>query len=644
MKEFSNLLASGLIGSVRTRNRSVMPPMVRNYATPEGYITDHLLAHYDNGAKGGVGLIIVEASFIDPAGKGFHQQVGIHSDDCVPGLNRLAEAIKSRGAKAAIQLHHAGRQTSSEITGMPVMAPSAVPCPLTGGLPVELSTGQVSEMVEAFARAAMRAKTAGFDAVEIHAAHGYIISQFLSPNTNRRTDKYGGDLDGRMTFLLEVIDRIREVVGGDLAIIVRINAEDFVECGLDLEASKKVAQRIQSRGIDAFSISAGIYECLLNPGVISPFGIEPMYVSRGHLLEYASEVKKQVSLPVISVSSLTPELAEEAIGQGKLDFAGFGRGLLADPDMINKLYEGNRDRVRPCIRCNEFCIGRLFEGLEIRCTVNAEVGFEHNGLKAPLRRKKITVIGGGPGGMEAARVCALRGHEVTLLEKEDALGGHLREATIPDFKRDLLDYRDWLEKELIVLGVEVQLGKLATTELLRQISPDALVIASGSIFANPAIPGIEDYNVATASEILLGLKEAGERCVVAGGGATGCEVALYLADRGKDVTIVEMIDDVGTDLPAINRGAIMAQLGEKNVRIVTGSKIVEVTERGAKVIGPGKDISEIPGDQVILAMGLVPVGAGVEDFAGETYFIGDCVQPRRVGEATREGYLVGSTI
>ncbi len=641
VKAFQNLLSAGSIGTMMTRNRAVMPPMVRNYATPEGYVTDQLVAHYATAAQGGVGLIIVEASFIDPAGKGFAQQLGIHSDRCIPGLNRIADTIKERGAKAAIQLHHSGRQTTSETTGMPVVAPSAVPCPIEGSLPRELTTEEVVELVQAFGNAALRAKSAGFDAIEVHAAHGYIISQFLSPNTNKRTDKYGGDLTGRMTFLSEVIENVRQKVGTDMPIIVRINADDFVECGLKLDDCRQITRSIEKQGIDAFSVSAGIYECLLNPHVTSPFGIEPAYLPHGHLLDYAAEIKKQVALPVISVSSLTPELAETAISQEQIDFAGFGRSLLADPEMINKLYEGKRERIRPCIRCNEQCIGRLFQGLEIGCTVNAEVGFEQNGLKAPLFLKKVVIVGGGPGGMEAARICALRGHDVTLVEKEKTLGGHLREATVPEFKKDLLDYKEWLEKELDALNVTVELDRLATPEWIRKAAPDALVIASGSIFTTPNIPGMENQNVATASDIFLGLKEPANRCVVAGGGATGCEVALFLAEKGKEVTLIEMLDDVGTDLPSINRGALLTQLQEKNVNILTGSKIIEITSGGIKVIGRNKEINEVPGEQVILAMGLLPLGAGIEDIVGETYFIGDCVKPRRVAEATREGYLAG---
>ncbi|MBE0480350.1 MAG: FAD-dependent oxidoreductase [Dehalococcoidia bacterium] len=646
VRQFEKLLAAGTIGKMRTRNRIVMGPMVRNYATEDGFVTGQLVDHYTTHARGGAGLIIVEATFVDPAGRGFHRQLGIHSDRCLPGLNRLAEAIKEWGARAAIQLHHAGRQTSPEVTGMQVVAPSSVPCPVSMSIPRELTTQDVMELVETFARAALRARTAGFDAVELHGAHGYIVSQFLSQNTNRRVDKYGGDLDGRATFAVEILQKIKALAGKDFPVIVRINGEDLVEFGLEAEESQQLAVRLQRAGADALDISAGTYECLLNPRITSPFGMAPTYAPRGELVTYAEHVKRVVGIPVITVGSITPEMGEEIIEKGKADFIAIGRNLLVDPELPHKVARGEVERIRPCIRCNEMCIGRLFDGLEVRCTVNGEVSFESNRMALPLKPKEIAIIGGGPAGLEAARVAALRGHSVTVYEKETELGGHLREATVADFKDDLRSYKKWLIAETRRLGVRIETGVEITPEMFDRGDVDAVIIATGSIFSRPPIPGIELPLVTTATEVFLGTADSGKKPIIAGGGATGCELGLFLANRGVAPTIVEMLPDIATDVPTISRGALITSLERNNVRVLTNMKIVAIDETGVTAIGD-QNVTDIEGDRVILAMGLKAENelyARLDGRVREIYLIGDGVEPRRVGEATRDGYRVGSII
>lgn len=641
-QRFEKLLSPGAIGTMKLRNRIVMPPMVRNYATPDGIATRQLIDHYALRAKGGVGLTIVGATFVHPAGRlQRHQQLGIHDDRCIPRLSDLAEAVKEWGSKIAIQLHHAGRQTTTSFTGMPVVAPSAIPCPVTGGLPRELTLEEVAELVEAFAQAASRAKQAGFDAIELHGAHGYLLNQFLSPNTNRRTDKYGGDINGRMTIVLEIVRRARELVGNDFPIIVRLNGKDLVDGGLELNESKQVAQRLQTAGVDALHVTTGTYEAKLNPRVTR--NVASMYEPRGYLVGDAEQIKNAVSLPVIAVGSITPEMGEEILQQGKADFIAMGRALLADPELPNKLARGEPENIRPCIRCNEMC-GRL--SLGVRCTVNAEVGFESYKMIPAQKRKKVLIVGGGAAGMEAARVSALRGHDVTLYEKNEKLGGHLIEATVPSFKEDLRNYKDWLIEQTKKLGVKIELGKEFTPQLVEDTKPDALIVATGSNVYRPDVPGINKPVVTTAVDILLGKAEPGNKTIMAGGGVIGCETALYLAQQGKKVTIVEMLPEIATDVPTINN-MLATKLIDSGVEIRNNLEIVEITDSGVTAIDQDQNVVNVEGDRVVLAMGLIPQAelyGELKDRVHEVYMIGDCVEPRRVGEATRDGYRIGSTL
>ena len=640
--QFEQLLSPGTIGQMKLRNRLIMPPMVRNYATAEGFVTRRLIDNYAARAKGGIGLAIVEATFVQPDGKGWPQGLGIHRDQCLPGLADLTEAVRQWGAKIAIQLHHAGRQTTTGITGMPVVAPSAVPCPRCGGMPKELTTDEIAELVEAFAQGARRAKNAGFDAVEIHSAHGYLLNQFLSPNVNQRTDKYGGDIKGRMTFMLEIVGRIRELVGPDYPIIVRLNAEDRVEGGLELDDSTQVAKALEAAGVNTIHVSAGTYQTALNPRVDG--ASSTMYSPRGHIVECAAEIKKAVSIPVIAVNAITPEMAEDILKQKKADFISMGRAVLADPEMPNKLMRGQPEDIRPCIRCLEMCLGRI--SLGIRCTVNAEVGFEGRPLIPAVRPKKVLVVGGGPAGMEAARVAALRGHDVTIYEKGKELGGHLVEATVPAFKKDLKDYKDWIVRQMSKPGIKVELGKEANARSVAAFKPDAVVIATGSVVHVPDVPGADKSNVITAIDLLLGKESPGEKTLLVGGGAIGCETALYLAQQGKKVTIVEMLPEVCSDV-VMAKGKLTVGLADTGVEVLSNTKVTGINGDGVTATVGGKDKLNIKGDKVALALGLVADNGLYEELKREIpeiYLIGDATEPGRVGQAVHDGYRVGAAI
>ena len=645
--DFDRLLSPGIIGKVETRNRIVLPPMARNYATPEGFVTRQLVDHYASLARGGVGLVIVEATFVERSGKGFYQQLGVDDDRCITGLNELADAVKEYGSRISIQLHHAGRQTDIATSGMAVVAPSPIPCPVSEGSPKELTIGEINKLVEAFAQAARRVKQAGFDAVELHGAHGYLVSQFLSPNTNQRTDKYGGNLEDRATFLLEIISRTRELVGDDFAVTARINADDYVAGGMTITECKELAQILEKAGIDALHITAGTYECMLDDRITSPFGVISTYAPRGQLIALAQQVREVVNIPIITVGAITPEIGEKALRDGKADFIAMGRALIADPGLATKLRTGARRDIRPCIRCNEMCIGRLQRGLSVRCSVNAETSFESYQLLPTQKRKKILVIGGGPAGMEAARVSALRGHEVGLYEKCEELGGHLTEATVPSFKEDLRDYREWLIRQVKGLGIDIKTGQAITRNVVSDINPDVVIIATGSRQSLPNILGVDKPVVKTAIDIMLGKAKPGNRNIIVGGGAIGCEMALYLALSGKKSTVVEMLPEIAADVPGMAKGALLTALNDNKVDWLTNTRIIEIIDSGVIASDQNQNKLNLNGDRIILAIGLVSQSElydELKDIVSEIYLIGDCFEPRKVGEATRDGFRIASIL
>jgi 2,4-dienoyl-CoA reductase-like NADH-dependent reductase (Old Yellow Enzyme family)/thioredoxin reductase len=542
----------------------------------------------------------------------------------------------------AVQLVHGGRQSTTAVSKLPVVAPSAIPCPVTGSFPRELTTPEVVDLVEAFAQAARRAKTAGFDGVELHGAHGYLISQFFSAHTNHRTDKYGGDLKGRATIALEIIQRIKQLNGDDYPVTIRINGRDNLPDGQTIEDAVVLAKILEGAGFAALHVTVGMSEASLNPRNIPTAAA--MFLPRGHMLDLAARIKSAVKIPVIAVGGITPEMGEQVLSQGKADFIAIGRQFLADPDFPNKLYRNERDTIRPCIRCNEQCQGRITVG--IRCTVNTEVGYEGYPLLPAAKPKKVLVIGGGPAGMEAVRIAALRGHAVTLVEKNKKPGGHLVAASVPAFKTDLGNFLDWQVKQLPANKVKVITGEEITAAFLEKLKPDAIIIATGSAVLRPNIPGFDKPNVVTAVAVLLGQADPGQHPIVAGGGAVGSETALYLAQQGKDVTLVEMLPAVATDVPVI-RNALTAALIDAKVKIITGTKIIAITDKGVTAISPEKNIVNIPGDKVLLALGMTAENKlypALREAAREVYVIGDALEPRRISDAVHEGYRVGSLV
>ncbi|MEM2085802.1 MAG: FAD-dependent oxidoreductase [Archaeoglobaceae archaeon] len=636
------LLEPTKVGIMHLKNRIVMPPMCTRLARPDGSATKELISYYEERAKGGVGLIIVEYSFIDEKeSRAAICQLGVHTDHMIPGLSELAETIQAYGAGAVLQIAHGGRQTTPEIMGLQPVAPSAISCKVTGVLPRELTITEIEEIEDSFALAANRAKRAGFDGIELHGSHGYLICSFLSPYTNKRTDKYGGSTENRARFALEIIEKVREKVGEKFTVGIRISGDEFVPGGLSLEETTKIAQLLESAGVDYIHVSAGNFES-------APHFVNPMYFPRGYLLHLAEAIKTRVNVPVIAVGSLDVYTAEKALKEGKADLVAFGRALIADPEIPKKIAENRIDDIIPCIRGNEGCLSRFFAGKAIRCEVNPKVGREREFvLKKAEKKKKVVVIGGGPAGMEVARITALRGHEVILLEKEARLGGHLLEASTPEFKSDLRRLLEWLVKQLEKSGVTIRLNTEATPKLIKDLAPEVLIIATGSEFSLN-IAGANQEHVATAKDVLLGKKKLGDIVVVVGGGLVGCETALYITkELGKRVILLEMLDQVLYDAEPLTASALLEMLKVSGVEIRTSCCVREIKSHSVVCEDKNGQTYEIQANSVILATGLqarTDLIAKFRDLSAELFLVGDCVRPRRIYNAFEEAWRVALSI
>jgi len=637
------------IGRNIVKNRFVMPAMHSTFVSEFGAVTKRLIDYYVARARGGVGLIVVENTCIDwPIAKVSPTVLRIDDDKFIYGLSELAEAIHLYDVVAMIQLHHVGRQTTlSNTEGLQPVAPSAIPveeealyAPEGYPIPRVLTIEEIERIEDKFMQAAVRARKAGFDGIELHGAHGYIFSQFFSPKTNKRNDLYGGSLRNRARFAIEVVEKIKEKLK-DFPVIFKFSADEYVEGGATLEDSKKLVQWLEEAGVDAFCVSAGTYE--------SRYWSQPCYdMPYGVLLPLAEEIKKVVNVPVIAVGKMTLELAEKAIEEGKCDMVAFGRPLLADPELPKKAFEGKLDDIRPCIYCNEGCQGRQWLNLYLSCDVNYEHGREELAKIQPVERpKKVLIVGGGPAGLEAARVAALRGHEVVLYEKNDKLGGNWIVASMPHFKESYRALLRYLVNQVNKLNVKIELNRDVTPAFLKEKGGDVVIIATGAIPLIPDIPGINLEKVVTADKVILGAKEVGEKIAIIGGGRVGCETAWFLAEKGKKVTIIEIQKYLVSDLNPVNRDYILKKLRELNVNAFTETHTREITEEGVIVINKAGNKCLIEADDVVLAVGYKPNNKLVKELQGQVgllYAIGDCVKPRSVREAIHEGSRVAREI
>lgn len=660
------LLSPVKIGRMELKNRVVMPAMHLGYCR-DGFVTEKLVEFYRARARGGVGLIIAGGCAIDQHGYG--NMIKIDDDRYIPGLRELVGAVQGAGGRIAAQLFQPGRYSYSFLAGVEPVAPSAVASRLTGQKPRELTVDEIKAMVDKFAGAAARAKEAGFDAVEVIASAGYLVSQFLSPVTNLRDDEYGGDFERRMRFGLEVAARIRDAVGSDYPVIFRVGGNDYMPGGNTNREIVEFCKRLEEAGVDAFNVTGGWHETTV-PQIT-------MAVPRGAFVYLARGVREAVSVPVVACNRINdPLLAEKVLQDDCADLVGMARAMIADPDLVAKAAGGRFREIRQCIGCNQGCLDAVFTLQPVGCLVNPQAGRENEGGLRPAEQpKKVLVVGGGPAGMETARVAAQRGHDVTLWEKSERLGGQLNLAAVPPGRGGFATLVAYLAAELDRLGVKVELGREADDDGITGFGADAVVMATGAAPAGLPVEGADGPNVVQAWEVLAGRASTGKQVVIVGGGAVGCETAILLARKGtldaetlhflalnsaenwdslhelatrgsKKVTVVEMRKSVGADIGVSSRWVILQEMRRYGVRAVTGAKVLGINPQGVVVEKSGEE-KMIEADTVILAVGSRPVTElceRIKEKLPEVYMVGDAVAPRKAMDAVHQGYLAGSVL
>ena len=622
--KFPTMFSPVQIGTVTVPNRFVVPPMGNNLANTDGTLSDRSLSYYQARAKGGFGLITIESTVVYREAKGGPRKPCLFSDDTVESFRRVADACHAYGAKVSIQLQHAGPEGNSALTGFPLKAASAMPASAGREIPEAVSNEEVYRIIECYGDAARRAQQAGIDMVEVHCAHGYLVSTFISQRTNNRTDEFGGCFENRMRLARLIIENIRRKTGGNLPILCRINACDEVEGGQSVQDAAAVAAYLEQEcGVDALHVTRAVHlhdEFMWAPGI----------THGGFNADLVTEIKRAVSVPVIAVGRFTePQYAELLVKQGRADLIAFGRQSIADPELPAKARNGQLETLSPCIGCLLGCVPNMFVGKPITCAVNPCVGRECELTSAP-EKKRVTVVGGGPGGLYAAWVCAVRGHQVTLVEKANELGGNFRIAAYPTGKGQLTEAIRSMIVKCQQAGVDLRCGVEADEMLLRSLAPDTIILATGSTPLLLPIPGLSDCGYVTAQDMLDGKAQMGKNVLVVGGGMVGCEAAEYLAERGHQVTVIEMKDVIAADVTPENRRYMFENFEENHVLLRPGAKVTQFYADGVDYALVDGSTGSLRGyDNIVLAMGSrsnTALKDTAEKVAGQVLVIGEAAK------------------
>ena len=640
-KTMNKLFSPFTLKNIALENRIVMPALASFLIGVDGSISDATIEHYRLRAAGGAAMVIMEACAVSPEGIVSTHQAVIYDDRFTDGLSKIARAMKEEGAIPAIQIHHGGRQTSIKVINRKPVAPSPLPCPTIRGEVEPLTIGGIHQLVEKFGDAAQRAYQAGFELIEIHGAHGYLVNQFLSEFSNIRDDEYGGDVAGRTRFAREIVEEIRKRVGAEFPLSFKISAEEYVESGLTTEQSVDILKILVQAGIDVVQVSAG--------NDVTPEWIcQPMFMDKGCLVDSASRVKRALNIPVMAVGRINdPQIANDIIEMDEADLVCIGRGLLADPEMPRKAKQGRSDEIRTCIACNT-CMQSIFKKGRIECLVNPMLGREKEMAFIPTDNpKKVMVIGGGPGGLNVAWVAAKRGHNVHVYEKRSELGGQLIPGSTPGHKAELRSLIRFQKKQAELFGVQCHLNHEVKIEDIQTVQPDVVVLATGSLPAMPSVDGIDNEIVLTYEDVLNGDFPSYKKVVVIGGGPTGLELALYLAECGCKATVVEMLPKIGSGLEAMTKKMILQRLEINKVDLMTSTRLLKIMDNGVVVAGQDQQEKCIEADKVVIAIGTRPdtrLYEKIKSLGYRIFQVGDCLEPRDAKEAIFESAVLGRRI